>query len=296
MSNQPDPDPGVETPPPHPPDPPSPTVAAPPPAPPTIAPFPAGATPPPAPDALGTTSPPVIPATQPPKGSGGRTLPWVLAAVLAAAAIGLGIWAFSLKGELDDRDDAIEELRADSDELDSQLSAIQEGQEAMQAELDDATATVDSLTTELETAQSDLATAQSDLAATQGELDEATAKVADLEAQLEAATSTTTTTTTLPPDTAPPADPQEDGVISAEEFTLITQALGSTVPAGFTIEQAQDIANQACAATDADSLTNVVLNIQATYVPDATLFDAGTLTGGVASQACYSHIQALAGA
>jgi len=226
----------------------------------------------------------------PSKGSGGRTLPWILAAIFAVAAIGLGIWAFSLKSEIDDRDDQIDQLTSDSDDLDSQLSALKDGQESTQKDLDAATATANSLT-------EDLATAQSDLATQSSELETANAKIAELEAQLEAATATTTTTTTttLPPDTAAPADPQEDGTISADEFAVITQAAGASAPAGFTVEQAQDIANQACAAPDAPTLTNVVLNIQATYLPAGTTTDAAFLTGAVASQACYTHIQALAG-
>ena len=176
--------------------------------------------------------------SEPPKGSGGRTLPWVLAGVFAIAALGLGIWGLGQKGNADDADDAVEQLRSDNDELDAQLAALKDGQGSVQDELDAANATASSLAAELETAQSDLATAQSDLATAQSDLDDANAQIAELETQLSAATSTTTststtTTTTLPPDTVPAADPSaDDGVVSPEEFAAATQALASVIPPG----------------------------------------------------------------
>ena len=43
-----------------------------------------------------------------PRSGGGSTLPWIVAAVCALAAIGLGIWAFTTKSDLDDANATIE--------------------------------------------------------------------------------------------------------------------------------------------------------------------------------------------
>lgn len=263
---------------------------APPPAPPTIAPFPTAAPEPAAAGFGGAPATPVVPVTSPPKRSGGRALPWVLAAVFAVAAVGLGIWGFGQQGNVGDRDDTIDQLRSQNDDLDAQLTALQEGQDSVQEGLDQASATASSLATELATAQSDLATAQSDLAARQADLDTATAQIADLEAQLSAATSTT-----LPPEPEPTDPTVDDGIISEDEFAAVTQAFGSIIPPGFTIEQAQDIANQACAASDTDSLQTALENITQMYIPSGNPVDAGLVTGGIAGLACSTHIQSLTG-
>jgi hypothetical protein len=247
-------------------------------------------------------SPPPPPAAPPKSSNTGRNVAIAIAAVLGVAAIGLAVWAFGLRGDVDDRDSTIEQLTNEKADLEEQVSDLEDGQGGTQAELEAAQASVDSLTEELATANSDLAT-------TQTALDDALAQVSDLEAELEAAQTTTTTTTTtepattVPPDTeapvtAPPFDPnnpQEDGIVSPEEFAVIVPALGTAVPAGFTVEQGQDVATRACASVDSATLTDVVLYVQATYLPAGSTFDAGSLTGGMSAAACYTHVQTLTG-
>ena len=69
-------------------------------------PDPAGDTPgregePPSPDRPGSEQP----------SGGGTAVPWIIAAICALAAIGLGIWAFTTKSDLDDANATIERQR-----------------------------------------------------------------------------------------------------------------------------------------------------------------------------------------
>ncbi len=82
----------------------------------------------------GASTPPGTPGTDPPDTTppsrGGSAVPWIVAAVCALAAIGLGIWAFTTKSDLDDANATIERQK---DQLASQSQTATAEERRLQA-------------------------------------------------------------------------------------------------------------------------------------------------------------------
>lgn len=229
-----------------------------------------------------------------PPSTRGRNIAIGIAAVLGVATVGLGVKASSLRGDVDDRDATITELQEEGDELDRTLGDLEDDASGTDDELATQNALIDSLTADIEATGTEIETAQT-------ELDAANERIAELEA------AATTTTTTAPPDTTPMTVPPEvmdsvsvppelepyfnDGIIDEPELNVLNTYVESLPDV--TLEQAQDIANHLCAATNGDEVGAALVYMRDTYFPDGTPQDVAKLAAGIGTAACNNTLQAL---
>lgn len=242
---------------------------------------------PPIPGAPSVAGPPA----QPPRSRRGRNAAIVVATVLAVTTVGAGVWVTALGSNVDDRDATIASLEDDNDELDDRASALEDDATATQDELDEANATVDSLADAV-------ATVEDELADLEAQLDAVNAAITELESGTSEGPGGPTTAPddgSLPP--FDPTDERNDGIISDAEYPVLDNVVGSLFDDApeLSQEEAQDIADRACAATSPTDLFDVVGQVQSDYWPDGTLAQASGLVGAVAGLACIGHLVEVAG-